>query len=416
MKNKYLLLTMLITTSINFFGCAANTSSNDNKVLDSIVLDEDTMGTKDKNSTLNVEMIDKTESITGVGHEWGTKINGKIIYYTYIYNEDGAQVTQFPKLYLDTVKVGYITADKDNNTGLNKINWEDKEIPGQLLQDFSGTGDIRIINDNKVYKFNSNGELEEITAYQTLLNKFGENHSPLETYANGTIDSFWVKENGVEKFSLIDTEQDKYYEVSSGVLRNIGGGKLTILDIKDNRIYLYLEYTEGSKYKIDGSSTIGYLEDGKFTNILSANNGVKVSIRGGAVYSNDRILFSGYAEDKNGIWNYDIKSKKLIRLIDVKDETFFNFDINPTKDKVILTGHNSLPGSSEFTMNLGVINDNLEISNLTNIISTNEKYGVKSLQGWSEDGTEFYLYTRLEGESEEIDDIVNISYEVYKIR
>lgn len=416
MKSKYLLLTMLITTSINFFGCTANTSNNDKKVLDSIVLDEDTKGTKDKNSTLNVEMIGKTEAITGSGNEWGTQMDGKIIYYNYIYNAEETIASQFPKLYLDTVKVGDITEDKDSETELNKISWKVKDISGNVLQDFSNTGDIRIINDNKGYKFNSNGELEEITAYKTLLNKYGDNHSPLETNRNSNVDLFWVEENGAEKVALIDTEHDKYYEISGQILKDIGDRRLTILGIEDNRIYVSLEDVSTSIFKRDNSSIIGYFEDDKFINVLSSNSGVNVSIIGGAVYSNDRILFSGYAEDKNGIWNYDIKNKKLVRQIDVSDETFFNFDINPTKDKIMLTGHDYLPESSEFTMKLGGINDNLEITNLTNVVSTKTKDGIKSLQGWSEDGSEFYLYTMLEDKSGESGSVINISYEVYKIR
>lgn len=416
MKIKYLLLTMLITTSINFFGCAANTSNDDKKVLDSIVLDEDTKGTKDENSTLNVEMIAKTEGITGSGYYWGTKVNGKIIYYAYLHNEEETKVSQFPKLYLDTVKVGEITEEKDSETGLNKINWIDKEISGKVLQDFNNIGDIRIINNNKGYKFNSNGELEEITAYQTLLDKFGDNHSPLATNANGTVDLFWVEEDGTEKVVLIDTEQDKYYEIGGDVVRSIGEGRLTILAIEDNRIYVFLEHISTATYKRDSASIIGYIEGDKFTDILSPNSSVNVNIIGGAIYSNGRILFSGYAEDKNGIWNYDIKSKKLVRQIDVGDETFFNFNINTTKDKVMLSGSNYLLGYNQFTMNLGVINDNLEISNLTNIVSTKTKSGIKALEGWSEDGNEFYLYTRLEEKSEEIGGLINISYEVYKIR
>lgn len=142
---------------------------------------------------------------------------------------------------------------------------------------------------------------------------------------------------------------------------------------------------------------------------------IDVKVIGGAIYSNGKILFSGYAEDKNGIWNYDINTKKLVKQIDVSDGSLFNFSLNPTKDKIMMTGGSYEEENIKFTMNLASINENLELSNLTSVVSSKNKNGIKSLAGWSDDGNEFYLYTSMQRYKDVIGPM-EISYEIYKIK
>lgn len=415
MKRKYLIIMMVTTMLMTLVGCSDKTTSDEYKVLDSMVMDHDTKGTTNKNSKLDIKMISETEGISGTMYNGGSLIKEKIIYYTMVQDESENKESQFPKWYLETIKVGDITDEKDKETELNKINWQDKNIEGRVLQDFNNSGEIRIIKDNKGYKFNSKGELEEIDAYETFIDKYGDNQSTVSTYVDGTIDLFWIEENGQNKVVLIDTIENKYYEISEEALSTIEDRRLNILGIEDNKIYASLEATSTSPYMRDASSIIGYFEDDKFTTILSSDIGINVNIIGGAIYSKGRILFSGYAEDKNGVWNYDVNTKKLVRQIDVSDETLFYFNLNPTKNRIMLTGSNFESDNHRFSMNLATINENLEVSSLTNIVSSKTKSGIKGLQGWSEDGTEFYLYTTLPEKGDVVGGVIDISYEVYKI-
>lgn len=414
MKRKLLIITMTITTLLTLVGCLDKVAKGDYEVLESIVLDNDAKDTSDKNSVLNVIMTAKTEGVNAnrIMFSGGCLIKDKIIYYT---SKRGKEDNE--NWYIDSLKFGEITDKKSLITGFNSINWEDKDIRGRVFQDLDISDEVRIVMNNKGYKFNSKAELEEIKAYEIFINKYGNKDRRLESYLNGTIDLYWIEEE--RKAVLIDNLEEKYYEISVDAFSNISSEKignteykrLRILGIENNRIYVSIE--SKSAYMSE-PSIIGYVEENKFIEILSADIGINIDIRGGVIYSNNKILFSGYAEDKNGIWSYDINDKKLAMQIDVSDKTVFNFSLNPTKDKIMLTGQNDEPYMN--TMNLATINENLEISNLTNVESSKDPNGTKSISGWSDDGSKFYLWTRLPEKGNDIGGkpIYN-SYEVYKI-
>lgn len=411
MKRKYLIITMLIAITVSFVGCFDKDTEDGHQVLESIILDDDAKATGSKNTKLDIEMIAKTEGFGGPENSFWSLIKEKVIYFET--KADEKTDSQFPKWKLSSVKVGNIIEEKDKETGLNKIDWQDKDFNGIVLQDFMNSGEIRVVKDNKGYKFNSKGELEEIEIYEIFLEKYGAMHSPLQIYKDGTLDSFGVENGEEDKVVILDVIKNEYYEITEEAFDGIDDRRLVVLGIEDNKIYVSLEST--STYMRDGSSIIGYVEDSKFTPILSSDMGIDVNIIGGAIYSNGRILFSGYAEDKNGIWNYDINTKKLVKQIDVSDGSVFNFNLNPTKDKVMISGSNYEEENTKFTMNLASINENLELSNLTSVVSTKSKSGMKSLAGWSDDGTEFYLYTTMQRYKDVIGPM-DTSYEVYKIR
>lgn len=426
MKRKYLIITMLISVTVAFVGCFDKDTEGGNQLLESIVLDNDAKATGSKNTKLDIEMIAKTEGISGPDNSWGSLINDKIIYYTIAPEEVGNTNLAFQNWYLDSVKIGDITEDKDKETNLNKISWQDKDLNGIVFQDYTNSREIRVVEENKGYKFNSKGELEEIDVYEKFLEKYGEGNRQFISYVDGAIDLYGVGYDSNPKMVLLDIINNEIYEIDAyafndinkEVFKNIpdiNDRKLVVLGIEDNKIYVSLESTTTSTYMRDNSSIIGYIDDSKFTPILSSDMGIDVKVIGGAIYSNGRILFSGYAEDKNGIWNYDIKTKKLVKQLDVSDGSLFNFSLNPTKDKIIMTGGSYEEENTKFTMNLASINENLELSNLTSVVSSKNKSGIKSLAGWSDDGSEFYLYTSMQRHKDVIGPI-DTSYEVYKIK
>lgn len=81
----------------------------------------------------------------------------------------------------------------------------------------------------------------------------------------------------------------------------------------------------------------------------------------------------------------------------------------------MMTGGSYEEENTKFTMNLASINENLEFSNLTSVVSSKNKSGIKSLVGWSDDGNEFYLYTSMQ-RYEDVIGPMDTSYEVYKIK
>ncbi|MBC5630437.1 hypothetical protein H8S20_16380 [Clostridium sp. NSJ-6] len=426
MKRKYLLITMLIAATVSFVGCFDKGTEDSHQVLDSIVLDNDAKATGSKNTKLDIEMIAKTEGISGTDNSWGSLINDKIIYYTIAPEEAGNTNLAFQNWYLDSVRVGDITDNKDKETGLNKISWQDKDFNGIVFQDYTNSREVRVVKDNKGYKFNSKGELEEIGVYEKFIEKYGEDNRQFISYVDGAIDLYGVGDDSNPKIVLLDIINNEMYEIDAYAFNDINkevfndipdinDRKLVILGIEDNKIYVSLEAISTSTYMRDDSSIIGYIEGSKFTPILSSDMGIDVKVIGGAIYSNGKILFSGYAEDKNGIWNYDINTKKLAKQIDVSDESLFNFSLNPTKDKIIMTGGSYEEENTKFTMNLASINENLELSNLTSVVSSKNKSGIKSLAGWSDDGNEFYLYTSMQRYKDVIGPM-ETSYEVYKIK
>lgn len=426
MKRKCLIITMLIATTVSFVGCFEKNTEDGHQVLESIVLDHDAKATGSKNTKLDIEMIVKTEGISEEGNSWGTLINDKIIYYTIAPEEEGNANLTFQNWYLDSVRIGDITDDKDKETGLNKIKWQDIDLYGIVFQDYTNSREIRVIEDNKGYKFNSKGELEEIEVYEKFLKKYGEGNRQFVSYASGTIDLYGVGYDTEPKIVLLDIINNESYEIAVETFNDINDEHfknipditdrtLVVLGVEDNRIYVSLEAISTSTYMREESSIIGYIEGNKFTPILSSNMGIDVNIIGGAIYSNGRVLFSGYAEDKNGIWNYDINTKKLVKQLDVSDGSLFNFSLNPTKDKIIMTGGNYEEENIKFIMNLASINKNLELSNLTSVVSSKNKSGIKSLAGWSDDGSEFYLYTSMQRYKDVIGPM-DTSYEVYKIK
>lgn len=105
-----------------------------------------------------------------------------------------------------------------------------------------------------------------------------------------------------------------------------------------------------------------------------------------------------YKLNNNGIWNYDVKNRKLVRSINIEDDTAFNFSLNKDKDKIILESKDS----KNETISIGLVNENLEISNLTSIFSTESEVEIKFTEKEIElkDGTICTLRSLDENDSE----------------
>ena len=119
MKRK-ILVGILIAVFLMPTGCSNNKSKEDG-VNDSIVIDDNTKETINSKSEIKVSLISKIRIETyidgkkeiGVNNQTRTSINGKIIDYIYSLDPGENPVIQFRKGYLNSLKIGIITSDKD---------------------------------------------------------------------------------------------------------------------------------------------------------------------------------------------------------------------------------------------------------------------------------------------------------------
>ncbi|MBB6624791.1 hypothetical protein H7E67_15220 [Clostridium gasigenes] len=390
MKKKYLVLLIVIVTTMIPIGCSKGSSENVVLGTEKIIIDDNT---KDKKSEdFQIKMVAETEAIDPGTIYWMLGVKENVIQLIY----------QYPSDIIREVRVGKL----DSN---NKVNWTSKNLDGKIYTDNSyyGLYSTKIKNDNKVYNVNKDGELEELAGYTKLIKEQGNVLDTHTSYRNGTIDVAYFGSKEEPKVAVIDIPNEKYYVIPNELIANDkDGGLRQILGIDGDKIYVNYEYTEGDKFDISKKSTakntIGYIENNKFTKILSEDDGIKIDTRGEMLCENGRILFSGLAEGKNGIWNYDIDNKKLTKIVDVDSETFFEFHINENKDKVVISSLKPALGKDakqNNTLNIADINDKLEITNITNIVTNTEERHHKAFAGFANGGKTFYVRSTIADES-----------------
>ncbi|MGL5352625.1 MAG: hypothetical protein ACRDA5_04790, partial [Clostridium sp.] len=183
-----------------------------------------------------------------------------------------------------------------------------------------------------------------------------------------------------------------------------------LLGLQGDRVYVKIY----GLFPDDKSTTVGYFENNIYTEIFSAKDTINMETMGDMIYSNGRILFSGFAENKNSIWNYDIENNRLVREIDVDGNTPVRLYPNKQKDKIIIRGMDYVNEKNIYKTSIAEIDKNLEISKLTNVVSNGNETGYyPDFFGWSDDGKEFYL-SLLVLDTEKYSDSGRY-YEVYKV-
>lgn len=386
MKRKYLVLLIVIVTTIMPVGCSK--ASKENVVLETekVVIDNNTK--EKKNMDFQIKKVAEIE-----------------LPYT-------GNIYRIPYIKDNTIKLIYVN-NNDINTEVsigkldndNKVNWTYKNIDGKLYTNdsYNGIYSNKIKKDNKIYSINKEGGLEELVGYTKLIEEQGNLiYDSHDSYRNGTIDVVLLGSDEDPKLALVDIPNEKYYIIPKDLRHNDkDGGLREILGIEKDRIYVNYQYLEGyysddfdPAEEHDTKNTIGYIENNKFTKILSDDDGIEIDTRGEMLYENGRILFSGFAEGKNGIWNYDIDNKKLTNIVEVESGTFFEFHINENKDKVIISSLKPALEKNEKqnnTLSVANINDKLEITNITNIVTNTEERHNKIFEGFANDGKTLYI-------------------------
>lgn len=405
MKKKFLLWVLTIT-SIMTIGCS-NKASKEDDYIDSVIIDENTRKTIDSEAEISVSQVAKIKIDTSELYS-GTFINGIVQYYEYSIDRKTDPFSQFPKHYLETLRIGTITNEKDENN-LNIINWEDKNIKGQMLVPYIYGNRFLIFKDNKIYNFGEKGDLIELKAYETLIKDNPEYLNRFEPHGNRDINLHYIGEEDNLKLAIVDIEKYEYYELYKNDFEIFKDNSFKILGVEDNKIYIMIGNLEKANF------TIGYIEDNKLYDLFPKGGEIEIlGLRG--LFSDDnkffisdnKILFSGLVGDLNSdaIWNYDIKNKKLVKIIDLGANKDLSFYINKDKSKIIIRDYEY--NTNTYNFRIANINEEFQISNLTNLASIKQEEGIKTeiLVEWASNGEEFYLRSY---------DDENVFYDIYKI-
>ena len=412
MKKKIISVIVMLLISITTISCEKSTSGDGTKetIDNSIVIDENTKETLENDSGFRISQIVRTEVVartdTAIGNCFMNS-KGEIIRYNYLYNES--------KSILEKLEVGSISEKKEDEQEFNIINWQQTNLNGVYFRDeMSNANDkMLIFNDEKVYNIGIGGELKELTPNVLVQNiKNGLNVQNIRISEDKSAIKYDLGNNEMRKMCIVDLKKDAYYEIEGEVLNYLSQGKVNILGIEENKIYMALYNSS------DYSVTVGYFENNNFYDIVtfSDKNDIKIQITGNILYSNNRLLFLGLVEDKVGIYNYDLKSKNLSPelITESANEDYYYINMNSAKDKIIIQGSDKTDVFKQ-SINIATIDENLEIYNIKNIATTSKQGEHKIFEGWADDGEEFYIRnqyfnTGIDGSTE-----YETSFEVYKI-
>ncbi|MBE6054554.1 MAG: hypothetical protein E7212_11775 [Clostridium sartagoforme] len=412
MRINKILLGLILVTLTTTVGCSTSVSKEDN-VIDSIVIDEDVKETVNSNNVISIAKALTTENLNESRN--GAMLTGEGKLIDLKVKEDFGESkgtiyqSQFPKLYVENLSIGTITNEIKENR--NIVNWEEKEIDGQVLIEYMGSADtFKILKDDKVYMLDSENKFKEITSYKKIIEKIKENINRFEISYDKNLDIYYL-DNSNNKLGLIDTLNDKYYEINKNKIGNVENKRLNILTAEENKIYVSITDTENK-----APSILGYIENNKLTTFFDEKTTIKVKVTGDVIYSNNNILFSGYVEDDYGIWNYNIGTKRLDKQLELEYTTSY-FKVSRDKSFIIFTNTNSF---GKYNISIARINDNLQISNiqeLTNSILPNISDEIYySITGWSNNYNNFYVQYVISKTIDGVEKVDDVYYEIYEVK
>lgn len=412
MRNKKISILLISIASTILVSCSTKVS-NEDKVIDTVVIDENAKETAKENDSFDIIKLQKSENIM-INKKYSYELmeNGKLLHFNYSENGYGSD-EQFPKLYLNSIEVGTITDETDNNR--NKISWDKIDIEGQLLTDYwvrYNIYNVRILIDNKVYMLDDNYELKEIKAYEKLIKDKNGDLNRFDSSYDGKLDIHYFDDgNGIEKIVVIDPINDKYYEIKGDILNDFINKKLNILSIENEKIYVSILDSMS-----EADSIVGYIENNKLYNFFEIDSAIEIKAGMDVIYRNNNILFSGYVEGNYGLWRYDIDKKELYKEANLKHTNNFS-TLNRDKNLMVISSYDSY---GKQHISLARVKQNLEISNIqdiTDIIAPTKdiKLNRKSLRGWV-DSNKFYVecsdYEMIDNEETLVDNY----YEVYELK
>ena len=409
MRNKKISILLISIAATILVSCSTKVQ-NEDKVIDTVVIDENAKETSKANDSFDIIKLQTTENIRN-DEKYSEALldNGKLLHIDYLEDGYGSNI-QFPKVYINSIEVGTITDETNNNR--NKISWDKKDIQGQLITGYMDRHNVRILKDNKVYMFDNNSELKEIKAYEKLIKDTNGDLNRFESSYDGNLDIYYFNnDNGIEKIVVIDTRNDKYYEIKGDIINSFKNKRLNILSLEDEKIYVTIVDTTA-----EADSIVGYIENNKLYTFFEIESAIEVKAGMDVIYSNNNILFSGYVEGDYGLWRYDIDKKELYKEANLKYTNNLS-TINKDKNFIVISSYDQYGNQN---ISLARVKQNLEIANIqdiTDIIVSKKdnNFNWRSLRGWV-DSNKLYVecgdYEMINNEKTLVDNY----YEVYEVK
>ena len=411
MKRKFI-VGILMALSIFSIGCESLETSRDKEV---IVIEENVVQTNNNKDKIGVNLISKVE-ISRETKEDREDENGNYKNYHFrnsliesIYNENYSSGLEIEKM-----RFGRVKTEKDSE-GFNIIEWKDLEVTGRLVNEWL-SDDFRIVNDDKVYKLTEDGILKEIEGYRKVPKGKFNLMTQYRKSSNYESDILYFVDTS--SLGIVDIKTNNYLEINDSEDYNqISKYRHNVISLDKDKVYL--EYITKSE---DGKSilNIGYIQNNKFYNIFenenfnieSYYNDHLIEDMGGFIISvnetiiqNNKVLFAGIVNDVNGLWNYDMETKKLNLEMEFERNLKVSIHYNPNKENIILETNIEKANENEieFADYIVKINKNLEIEQMGTIFTAKEEINEDGLymsrkvfMAFSDEGNRVYYWTNIE--------------------
>ena len=409
MKKKKILIVLMIVTSSIMIGCT-NKISNEDKVIDSLVIDEDAKETANSNNKINITKIATSENLLKFETGAILRSDEKLIDIEFSTSSeiDDISSVQFKKPYISSLSIGTITDEIENNR--NVVIWENKDINGQLITEYTiAGGKFKILKDDKIYTLDEKYNLKGFTEYEKIIKDTNIDINRSQPTFDDNLENYLTDNN--DKI-IIDTLNDKYYEIDSKLLDNFKDRQQKILMAEDNKIYFSLTDIANKEVSI-----LGYIENNKLTTFFDEDSEIKVRVTGDVIYGKNNILFSGYVEDDYGIWNYNIETKKLEKQVQLKYDYSY-FKVSKDKNFIIISNQDNI-FTQNYNISLARMDESLKISNIQELtnsilpnISSNKQLHVT---GWSNSSNKFYVYNTHSKNVDSGFEVDDVYYEIYEV-
>lgn len=409
MKRKFI-LGILMVLSIFSIGCENLKNSADKEV---IVIEENIVEIDSKQDKIGVNLVSRVE-ISRKTKEESEDENGNYKNYHFrnsliksIYN-----TSPFSAPEISDMKFGRVKTEKDSE-GFNVIEWKDLDVEGKLVDEMLSQ-DFRIVNDDKVYKLTEDGILKEIEAYRNVPK---EKLDYLSQYSKSFNDESEILYFDMTSLGIVDVKTNNYLEINDSEDYNqITKYRQNIISLDEDKIYLeYITKSEDEKSILN----IGYIQNNEFYNIFENENfniesyyddyvteevGLRIGVNQ-TIIQNNRVLFAGVVNDINGLWNYDMESKKLNLEMEFEKDRKIFINYNPNKENIILETNmdKTEENEVEFADYIVRINENLQIEQMVTIFTAKEEISEdglymnrKAFMDFSDEGNKVYYWTNIE--------------------
>ena len=395
MKKKWL-VGIILATSVMLYGCNATNMSQEVIVIDNEAIE--TIG-KNKSLALNLKFqgyIEKeNEGSNSEEYEFYYFLEDSL--FRFILKLDRKPMAQFGIQNIVKAEMRKINVSS-RNEDLTSGEWKEIDITGNIMPGGLTSKTFKIRKDNKVYDLLADGSLKELEVYNEIYS-YIEDLPFSEGINNSNLSTFYL--DGFNKQAIINEETNEYFEIEDiNSIENLPDTYFKIFHANKDRIYIYtLKDREKTNELI-----IGYIENNKFYNLFENENFTIINQAefnlnyDVVIKDEDSILFAGIIDNVNGIWNYNLDTKKITLQMEIeKGFGTGEMIISPNKESLIITNYRMNLNNSSISdtgkdenkiYSLAKLDENLEIKEILDIT---DKYKEIYFDKFSEDGKKIYL-------------------------